>query len=332
MIRLSIGIEHVDDIIADLDQALDQRRENADAASSNPLFARHERAADVARRRPARRSSSGCVNNMPDAALRTTERQCARTAVARRRRVAPVALRIFSLPEVPRSDTGQAHVRRASRADRGAVGQRCRRPDRHRHRAQAAVLRGRALLAGADAADRLGGGAHRLDDLVVPGRACRGATISTASSGEPLGEQDVRRLRLRQGAADHPLVDGAGRAGACRIRATTSCRRTALERRRLSHPVALAGGRRRYVHQGAQQPVRLSAGPSGIRCDGAVRRVPPRRAAVSRRRERALSRDAARLFPTRRRPTLLGFRERAVQRAPARSCSKNFRPAASAGN
>jgi homoserine O-succinyltransferase/O-acetyltransferase len=52
----------------------------------------------------------GLVNNMPDAALKNTEWQ-ARDLLSRAAGVRPVSLRVFSLPEVPRSDTGRAHVK-----------------------------------------------------------------------------------------------------------------------------------------------------------------------------------------------------------------------------
>src|SRR5271155_1707983 len=51
----------------------------------------------------------GLVNNMPDAALKSTERQF-RDLLASATGDTPVRLRIFSLPEVPRSSAGQAHV------------------------------------------------------------------------------------------------------------------------------------------------------------------------------------------------------------------------------
>ena len=51
----------------------------------------------------------GLVNNMPDAALRMTERQV-RDLLARAAGELPVSLRVFSLPELPRSETGRAHV------------------------------------------------------------------------------------------------------------------------------------------------------------------------------------------------------------------------------
>jgi homoserine O-succinyltransferase len=67
------------------------------------------------RREPPPRSGSrepvviGLVNNMPDAALRTTERQV-RDLLSRAAGELPVSLRVFSLPELPRSEAGRAHV------------------------------------------------------------------------------------------------------------------------------------------------------------------------------------------------------------------------------
>jgi len=52
----------------------------------------------------------GLVNNMPDAALRLTEWQV-RDLLARAAGPHPVLLRVFSFPEVPRSETGLDHVR-----------------------------------------------------------------------------------------------------------------------------------------------------------------------------------------------------------------------------
>jgi homoserine O-succinyltransferase len=51
----------------------------------------------------------GLVNNMPDAALRTTERQV-RDLLARAAGELPMSLRVFSLPELPRSEAGRLHV------------------------------------------------------------------------------------------------------------------------------------------------------------------------------------------------------------------------------
>jgi homoserine O-succinyltransferase/O-acetyltransferase len=67
------------------------------------------------RREPPRHSGGrepvviGLVNNMPDAALRTTELQI-RDLLARAAGELPVSLRIFSLPELPRSEAGRLHV------------------------------------------------------------------------------------------------------------------------------------------------------------------------------------------------------------------------------
>jgi homoserine O-succinyltransferase len=52
----------------------------------------------------------GLVNNMPDAALRTTERQF-RELLAAASRNFTVALRLFSLPEIPRAYLGRSYLR-----------------------------------------------------------------------------------------------------------------------------------------------------------------------------------------------------------------------------
>ena len=52
----------------------------------------------------------GLINNMPDAALKTTEWQV-RDLLTRASGTRPVSLRLFSLPEVPRSEVGLTHVR-----------------------------------------------------------------------------------------------------------------------------------------------------------------------------------------------------------------------------
>ncbi len=56
----------------------------------------------------------GLVNNMPDSALQSTERQFLELLDAAALDV-PVRLRLFSLPEVPRSDTARAHLRSSYR-------------------------------------------------------------------------------------------------------------------------------------------------------------------------------------------------------------------------
>jgi homoserine O-succinyltransferase len=52
----------------------------------------------------------GLVNNMPDAALESTERQFLELLQAASQDI-PVRLRLFSLPDVPRSEAGRAHLR-----------------------------------------------------------------------------------------------------------------------------------------------------------------------------------------------------------------------------
>ncbi|MGH7094256.1 MAG: homoserine O-acetyltransferase/O-succinyltransferase family protein, partial [Stellaceae bacterium] len=58
---------------------------------------------------PARPIAVGLVNNMPDAALKSTERQfreLLQSAAGNR----PLSLRVFSIPGLARSDAGQRHV------------------------------------------------------------------------------------------------------------------------------------------------------------------------------------------------------------------------------
>ena len=98
-IRLSVGIEHVEDIIADLDQALAVAcAANARSLRSSLMPLLIEVRAFASRRQssraahPARRDRAiavgGCasalVNNMPDSALSATERQFARLISTRR--------------------------------------------------------------------------------------------------------------------------------------------------------------------------------------------------------------------------------------------------------
>jgi homoserine O-succinyltransferase len=51
----------------------------------------------------------GLVNNMPDGALKTTERQFRELLIAASGNT-PVRVRLFSLPEAPRSDASRAHI------------------------------------------------------------------------------------------------------------------------------------------------------------------------------------------------------------------------------
>ncbi|HEX3863760.1 MAG TPA: homoserine O-succinyltransferase [Stellaceae bacterium] len=53
----------------------------------------------------------GVINNMPDAALRTTERQFRELLTAASGEAFDVGLRFFSLPDVPRGEAGRVHVR-----------------------------------------------------------------------------------------------------------------------------------------------------------------------------------------------------------------------------
>src|SRR5260370_8324934 len=60
-------------------------------------------------RAPERFLELGLVNNMPDAALESTERQFIELLRAAAGDI-PVRLRLFALPDVPRSDAGRAHL------------------------------------------------------------------------------------------------------------------------------------------------------------------------------------------------------------------------------
>jgi homoserine O-succinyltransferase len=60
-------------------------------------------------RAPERFLELGLVNNMPDAALESTERQFLELLRAAAGDI-PVRLRLFALPDVPRSDAGRAHL------------------------------------------------------------------------------------------------------------------------------------------------------------------------------------------------------------------------------
>ena len=120
MIRLSIGIEHIDDIIADLAQALEAARSArggtfATAACGGGIEAwpwllhRHHEIAQRVRGTGAREFciELGLVNNMPDAALERTERQFF-SLLARPRIDLLVRVSLLSLPGIPRGDGGQA--------------------------------------------------------------------------------------------------------------------------------------------------------------------------------------------------------------------------------
>jgi O-acetylhomoserine (thiol)-lyase len=119
MIRLSVGIEHVDDIIEDLDQALDVRRpaprewmipppaaESTDGrrASATPVRSGHATAAKP-------QITVALVNNMPDAALLATERQFAARLEAAAGETWDVGLELYALPGIPRGDLARATIR-----------------------------------------------------------------------------------------------------------------------------------------------------------------------------------------------------------------------------
>ena len=128
MIRLSIGIEHIDDIIADLDQAL------AVAAGASTMIGRGISArwsnrmrlliepdppragassgAGRGKRAPAglqaadgKRLTIGLINNMPDGAVEWTERQFLDLLDAA---AGPtdIHVRLFSLPEIAAKRNG----------------------------------------------------------------------------------------------------------------------------------------------------------------------------------------------------------------------------------
>ncbi len=152
-------------------------------------------------------------------------------------------------------------------------------------------------MVGPGAADRLGRGAHDLDDLVVSRRACRRPPPRRRRAPTPRG-QAVRSIRVRQGERS----PARRWRPAAMVRAAFALQRAAgrgAGARRLPHPDPVARGRRRHVHQGARQPLPVSAGAPGIRFDGAVWRIPPRYSAIPRRRQRLLSRTPARVFQSR---------------------------------
>ena len=102
MIRLSVGIEHVDDIIADLDQALAATRvliatrcadlqegwpSDSDNGKPHGLATKPQcidGGRDPAARVRKRPIEIGLVNNMPDGALQLTERQFVNCSMRRR--------------------------------------------------------------------------------------------------------------------------------------------------------------------------------------------------------------------------------------------------------
>jgi len=119
MIRLSVGIEHVEDILEDLDQALDVRRPAPREliGHSSPIEA------SGAPRHATAKLSQGCpaaakpqftvalVNNMPDAALAATERQFSARLEEAAGETYEVRLALYALPGIPRGDLARAAIR-----------------------------------------------------------------------------------------------------------------------------------------------------------------------------------------------------------------------------
>jgi homoserine O-succinyltransferase len=113
MIRLSVGIEHIDDILEDLDQALNapRPREPVDRAPSV-----ENRAARAAKRRQPGVGAKpqvtvALVNNMPDAALLATERQFSAVLQEAAGEACDVRMTLYTFPGLPRCDVAQATIR-----------------------------------------------------------------------------------------------------------------------------------------------------------------------------------------------------------------------------
>jgi O-acetylhomoserine (thiol)-lyase len=114
MIRLSVGIEHIDDILEDLDQALDARPAAPRIEPSPPAaYARRPASNGGAhRRRPTRpQLTIALVNNMPDAALHATEQQFATRLAEAADEACDVRLALYALPGLPRGELGRTAVR-----------------------------------------------------------------------------------------------------------------------------------------------------------------------------------------------------------------------------
>ena len=120
MIRLSVGIEHIDDIIADLDQALagragaarksaDRGRVTRETLKAMPLLLDTLRPGPAVDLRGRNCLTIGLVNNMPDAACEATERQFLKLLRAASNDVV-VLLKLFSIAAVPRSETTRAEL------------------------------------------------------------------------------------------------------------------------------------------------------------------------------------------------------------------------------
>ncbi len=210
MIRLSIGIEHIDDIIADLDQALAAAAAAALAAARRRIgVAGAENRPDAAPcstpRNPARPSevhaancvTVGLINNMPDAALEATERQFTDLIRASTRNTV-VRLLLFSIPEVPRADAARRDMAGRYRDVAELWDTRLDGLIVTGTEPRSKNLKDEPYWARSVAGRRLGARAHRFDDLVVPGRACRGAAIRRHRTPR-VCRKAFRRVRLRAG-------------------------------------------------------------------------------------------------------------------------------------
>jgi O-acetylhomoserine (thiol)-lyase len=112
MIRLSVGIEHIDDILEDLDQALDARPAAPRVELSSPAAYARRPASNGARRRSARPELTvALVNNMPDAALQATEEQFATRLAEAAGDACDVRLSLYALQSLPRSELGRTALR-----------------------------------------------------------------------------------------------------------------------------------------------------------------------------------------------------------------------------
>ncbi|HKR90647.1 MAG TPA: homoserine O-succinyltransferase, partial [Phenylobacterium sp.] len=118
MIRLSVGVEHIDDILEDLDQALHAAarvrlaRSSPAAVGRSSPEARRPRAIRFDRRAPGSTPLEiGLVNNMPDAALVATERQFASLLAEASRNQFDVSLRLYALPGVSRGELALAALK-----------------------------------------------------------------------------------------------------------------------------------------------------------------------------------------------------------------------------
>jgi O-acetylhomoserine (thiol)-lyase len=114
MIRLSVGIEHIDDILEDLDQALEARPAARRIEPSSPAVCARRPASNGSgsRRRLTRpQLTVALVNNMPDAALLATEEQFAARLAEAADDACDVRLALYALPRLPRGDLGRTALR-----------------------------------------------------------------------------------------------------------------------------------------------------------------------------------------------------------------------------